>query len=171
MNDHLTQMKDAVSQVEGIKDGKLKQILLYLRLASNDKTFQWIRNHIQRVSTNSYDDMDSIKDKISNFLHRYTPEPKGCFLTAWMCCMYLEGVSYVEGYIHRLGLPFQHAWNEWNDHHFDLTDELIFDDGNETTHYRLFSVDKVKMNSFSVGMDAIGSFLIPYLTDIGIIDI
>ncbi len=102
--------------------------------------FQWRRDSAQVVEIYPTSVIMETYPEIKKVLSRYKPQPKRCFenaikLSQRVCLNSDLELNYVEGLTNFCGIPIDHAWNEIDGLHFDITFDIALARFHKSKHY------------------------------------
>lgn len=65
-----------------------------------------------------------LPEKLLKRVKQVKIEKKQCYKNSTLICMVDAEINYVEGKMECLGIPIEHAWNEYKGQYFDATREI-----------------------------------------------
>ena len=125
------------------------------------------KEEYKKYSISSYMGNPELKIIIDKFLKKNKDKVglKACFQNALLMMKADPRIGYCEGYMtYNMGetaLPIEHAWNSFNDFHFDITSELLFngDIGKGHNEY----IELFKTLDKKEAKDVAEAFIRPYI--------
>lgn len=130
------------------------------RNTSNSKTQPFVKAfydwQIQNVTEQHITQIKNLP--IANKLKHIEVKEHECFRNALYVSLADPTINYVEGFIEVHGLPIEHAWNSWNGHHFDLTQEKLKQ--LDTEHIAVMELSSKEAASFAHKTQLTGPYLL-----------
>ncbi|MEX1028150.1 MAG: hypothetical protein WD049_09125 [Candidatus Paceibacterota bacterium] len=83
----------------------------------------WLSEHSEAVTPVNSKEVTPRHDSIAEFVQQFQPEIKKCWGNAFNCALHVPGVRIVHGYSMSGPIAIEHAWNVFDNMHFDLTAE------------------------------------------------
>ena|SRR5271157_1601383 len=119
----------------------LEQALEGSRNSSIILQYRWETKMLEPVRVVSYKDIPGLrvpKAILSNL------RIQGCYYNAYCTVKKIPGIRYVEGYLHDF-ITYPHAWNEFEGWHFDLTQEILWNEvGGEHAQIANISLEQLE---------------------------
>ncbi len=86
---------------------------------------EWRQNKETPIVIQSYRDQSDLRVMIEATLKMQRLQANTCYDNAYKLCKKYPDINYVLGRVYGDRTVIDHAWNEWNGIHFDLTREIF----------------------------------------------
>jgi hypothetical protein len=86
--------------------------------------YEWMLDNAKVVKIQSYKDHSYVNKAVETFLGHNEIYVKACYSNAYAMSSMQDDFKYVLGQAPSL-IPVDHAWNSYEDFHFDLTNEIL----------------------------------------------